>query len=171
MDLSFQTISLFLTIFITGLSAGLFYAWQVSVIPGTKQLSDKSYLEAMKSINRTILNPAFFIIFFGSLLFLLISTYLQYQEAVDITFSLLLGATVTYVLGTFAVTAFGNVPLNDALEKVNLSELSNSDLHDTREAYEKKWNQFHVIRTIFSVLAFVQCLMVLFTEKLQITIN
>jgi hypothetical protein len=38
---------MFSAIVLTGLSAGLFYAWAVSVIPGTKKVKDFTYLETM----------------------------------------------------------------------------------------------------------------------------
>ena len=154
MELSFKITSLFVAILLTGLSAGLFYAWEVSVIPGTKRITDISYLETMQSINRAILNPAFFIIFIGSLLFLLFSSYLQYKEVVNLSFWLVLGATLTYLIGTFGVTVIGNVPMNEALDAVNLNDLNSTEAHHTRMAYETKWNKWHRVRTIFSVLAF-----------------
>lgn len=171
MELSVKTTSLFLAILLTGLSAGLFYAWEVSVIPGTKQIPDRSYLETMQSINRAILNPAFFIIFFGSLVFLLVSSYMQYTAAVNLSFWLVLGATLTYLIGTFGVTVLGNVPMNEALDAVILQDLSSEELKDTRTSYEGKWNQWHSVRTIFSVLAFTLCLLAAFIDNSNDHIN
>ena len=114
MEFSIKSLSLFTAVLLTGLSAGFFYAWMVSVIPGTRKVVDMTYLETMQSINRAILNPAFFLIFFGSLILLAVSAVQQFNSG--ITFWLLLGATITYLIGTFGVTVFGNVPLNDALD-------------------------------------------------------
>lgn len=93
MDFSIKSFTLFTAIALTGLSAGLFYAWSVSVIPGTRKIPDPVYLETMQSINRAILNPAFFLIFFGSPLALGISTFQQVGGGW--AFGLLLGATLT----------------------------------------------------------------------------
>lgn len=57
MEISIKTITLFAAALLTGLSAGLFYAWAVSVIPGTRKVTDMIYLETMQSINRAIRNP------------------------------------------------------------------------------------------------------------------
>ena len=73
-----QSLSINVSIVLTGLSAGLFYAWSVSVIPGTQKIENLTYLNTMQSINREILNPWFFLIFFGSLITLLGSTYFTY---------------------------------------------------------------------------------------------
>jgi len=161
MEISIKTITLILAITLTGLSAGLFYAWAVSVIPGTRRVVDLTYLETMQSINRAILNPAFFLIFFGSLLLLIVSTVQQYQQGS--TFWLLLAAALTYLIGTFGVTAFGNVPLNDALDVLELGELSQEIIASTRKNYEAKWNRLHMIRTVFSVLSFLFALVAAFT--------
>lgn len=171
MELSIKSISLFLAILSTGLSAGLFYAWEVSVIPGTKRIPDRSYLEGMQSINRAILNPAFFAIFFGSLLFLLASSYTQYLGGASISFWLILGAMLSYLIGTFGVTVFGNVPMNEALDLVNLNDLNGETLRYIRTSYEGKWNQWHSIRTVFSVLAFILSILVAFVDKSNNSIN
>lgn len=144
-----------LTILATGLSAGLFYAWAVSIIPGTKRISDRSYLESMQSMNRAILNPAFFIIFFGPVLLLLVSSYLQFRMAVDASFWLMLAATIAYLAGTYGVTVLGNVPLNRALDSVPINNLGEEELSQARCSFEGPWNRLHMIRTIFSVVSFV----------------
>lgn len=144
-----------LTILATGLSAGLFYAWAISVIPGTKRISDRSYVESMQSMNRAILNPAFFIVFFGPVLLLLVSSFLQFREAIGASFWLMLCATIAYLAGTFGVTILGNVPLNNALDSVPINNLGKEELSQARRSFEGPWNRLHMIRTIFSVVSFV----------------
>ena len=161
MEISIKSFSLLSAVILTGLSAGLFYAWQVSVIPGTKKVVDMTYLETMQSINRAILNPAFYLIFFGCLVMLAVSSIQQFNTGT--TFWLLLGATITYLIGTFGVTVFGNVPLNDALDVMELAELANTKSTDFRQFYEQKWNRFHLIRTIFSVLSFLLSVLAIFS--------
>jgi uncharacterized membrane protein len=159
MEITLKTAPLFLAIALTGLSSGLFYAWEVSVIPGTKRISDASYLETMQSINRAILNPGFYAIFFGSLLFLAISTYVQYKGGINFSFWMVFLAMIIYLIGTFGVTVFGNVPLNDTLDAINLGDLSAEQLKTTREAYEVKWNALHKIRTLCAVVSFAVILL------------
>lgn len=168
MELILKNTSLFVAILLTGLSAGLFYAWEVSVIPGTKLISARSYLETMQSINRAILNPWFFVIFFGSLLLLFTSSWLQFRVAANLSFWLILIALLAYLIGTFGVTLFGNVPLNDALEAVNLSGLTDEQFELHRTSYEGRWNQLHTIRTVFSVVAFMAILLSTFLNQVNL---
>ncbi len=165
MDISIKSIILFLAIMLTALSAGLFYAWSVSVIPGTKKTIDVTYLETMQSINRAILNPAFFLIFFGSLALMAVSTFQQYHQGMG--FWLMLAATLIYLVGTFGVTAFGNVPLNNELDVQVLGELDTRGLQELRQSYETRWNRLHMIRTICAVISLALALGTVFTTNVE----
>lgn len=167
MEFSFKGSTLFLAILLTGLSAGLFYAWEVSVIPGNKRISDKNYVESMQAINRAILNPAFYAIFFGSLIFLALNTYVQFRSGIYIAFYLMLGASLIYLIGTFGVTAFGNVPLNESLDLIQVEEIQKEALAEIRQAYETKWNRLHSIRTFFAVLSLFLSLLAAFVNPSQ----
>ena len=155
MELNARNWVLIASIIATALSAGLFYAWVISVIPGTRKISDQAYLETMQSINREILNPGFFLIFFGALILLIISTYLHFRIQVDTVFYLILGATLCYGLGTMGTTMFGNVPLNNSLEALDISSFTEKDFKNARDAYEQKWNNLNLIRTIAALISFV----------------
>ncbi|MEL6657443.1 MAG: DUF1772 domain-containing protein [Bacteroidota bacterium] len=162
MEITMKSLTLYGAITLTGLSAGLFYAWAVSVIPGTLKVTDSTYLQTMQAINRAILNPAFYLSFFGSLILLGLATAFQFRMGTP--FWLLLAATALYLVGTFGVTAFGNVPLNDQLDVLNLAELSPDRLQAFRQDYEIKWNRLHMIRTICSVASFLLALLTAFTN-------
>ncbi|MEL6274538.1 MAG: DUF1772 domain-containing protein, partial [Bacteroidota bacterium] len=134
----------------------------VSVIPGTRKVVDLNYLESMQSINRAILNPAFFLVFMGSPLVLAVSTFQQINSGSIFWF--LLAATITYLFGTFGVTVLGNVPLNDALDTLPLEEVGEAKITAFRKSYEGKWNRLHLIRTVFSVLSFMLSLLGAFSQ-------
>ena len=163
MEISIKSFILFGAVVLTGLSAGFFYAWQVSVIQGTLLVKDSVYLETMQSINRAILNPWFFAVFFGSLIFLTIGSIYQFNTNKWV-FVMLLAASIIYLIGTFGITAAGNVPLNDQLEALNLSELTSEKMAEFRTYYETKWNRLHLQRTVFSVLSFALAVLALFIE-------
>jgi uncharacterized membrane protein len=163
MTLSLKSLTLFGAVLMTGLSAGLFCAWTVSVIPGTRRVPDRVYLETMQAINRAILNPVFFLIFFGSLILLVVSTLQQFQAG--LTFWLLLAAALIYLVGTVGVTGMGNVPLNNGLDALDVSKLSVDKLARTRHQYEVSWNRLHTIRTVFALLAFMLSLLGIITQQ------
>lgn len=131
--------------------AGLFFSWTISVIPGLAKLEDKSYLEAMQSLNRAILNPAFFIVFLGSMLALPLVTFMEYKSGNNKRFYLFIIASVIYLIGSIGVTFLGNVPINNQLEALDLSTIESEQLKTFRTGFESKWNNLNLIRTLSSV--------------------
>ena len=146
---------LLLTATLTALTGGLFYAFSCAVNPGLAKLSDEGYLAAMQSINKEIQNLLFLSSFMGTLLLLPFSTWLQFRAGLTDSFWLLLAATVVYSIGVFGLTMFGNVPLNQALDRFSLSSASAKEMAIQRERFEIPWNRFHRIRTVASVLTVV----------------
>lgn len=150
-----KTILLILTTLSLGLMAGLFYAWSISVTPGLKKVSDPNYLSAFQSMNRAILNPAFFIFFMGLVILLPLLTYLNFNSPVSTEFWLVLSATILYMTGVMAVTVFGNVPLNNTLEALPVESMSADQMASFRLGFENKWNTLNMIRTMCSSLSFL----------------
>lgn len=158
-----KTSALFIAVLLNALSTGFFFAWSVSVILGTKKVGDFTYLETMQNINREILNPLFFIVFFGSLIALVLNAYLQFNNKP--VFWFVLASAIIYLIGTFGVTAFENVPLNNELEALNINQLSVTELKNFRTYYEGSWNLYHNIRTVASMISFITLLISIFIQK------
>ncbi len=150
-----DTIILMLTTFSLGLMAGLLYSWSISVTPGLAKVSDENYLRAFQSMNRAILNPAFFICFIGLVILLPLLSWLYYKSPVSAEFWFILSATILYMAGVMAVTFFGNVPINNTLEVLEIESLSLEQIASFRLGFESKWNNLNMIRTICSSLSFV----------------
>jgi hypothetical protein len=151
------TLVLIITAVLTALIGGLFYAYSCSVVLGLGKLSDTEYLKAMQSINREILNPVFFISFMGTAVFLPLSAFLFRGHPPVFTFLLL--AALAYLIGVFGVTVGGNVPMNDALDKFDISNSTVEAIRQMRDNFENRWNFLNTIRTVFSVVSiiFVVC--------------
>lgn len=145
------TILLIVTAVLTALIAGLFYAYSCSVVLGLGKLSDAEYLKSMQSINREILNPVFFVSFMGTVVLLPVSTFMY--RAQNPVFILLLLATIAYLVGVFGVTIFGNVPLNNQLDKFDIVNSTKEGIKQMRENFENRWNFLNNIRTVFSVIS------------------
>ena len=166
MELSLKFTSLVLTVLFTGLSAGLCFTWSNTVTPGLGRLDDLVYLQSFQQMNRTILNPMFFVVFFGPFFLNLVNIYLFKSNSSNL-FWLLILAGVFYFFGVLLVTVFGNVPLNEMLDKTDLSIASNDELRQLREKFEVKWNRLHSIRTITSIISFLLLIIGLFQNIKQ----
>ena len=137
----------------TGLIAGLFYAYAVSINLGLAAQPDAAYVATMNAINERIQNPLFFLSFIGAGLFLLAALAAHFPRPRSGRFWLIALACVLYVGGGFLLTVLVNVPLNDELAGV-AADASPDELARTRAAYEGPWNFWNGVRAVSSVLAF-----------------
>jgi len=145
MDLSLRLSILLLGILLTGLTAGLCFTWSNAVTPGIGRLDDLSFLKAFQSMNRVIINGRFLLVFFGPVVLLLLNAYLFKNGG--FSFWLFLLAAILFFVGLAGVTIFGNVPLNELLDKAVLEYLSQEQLEALRERFEQPWNRWHLVRT------------------------
>lgn len=138
---------------LTALMAGLFFAFSCAVMPGLARLSDREFVAAMQAINRRIQNPVFFTVFFGAPVFLVLSVFLHYGQMPRFWF--VLAACMIFLTGTFAVTVFGNVPLNNRLDRVDLLAAADAETALQRASFETRWNNLNTIRAAASTLSVI----------------
>jgi uncharacterized membrane protein len=154
MDFTLENMAIIALVLLTGLSAGLCFTWTNAVTPGIGRLDDLGYLQSFQQMNRTILNPVFFVVFFGPFFLNLSSIYLFKSNPGHLLWLLIL-AGILYFFGVLVVTVFGNVPLNGMLDKTDLGIASIDELRQLREKFEVKWNRLHSIRTFTSIISFL----------------
>src|ERR687897_1560253 len=130
-----RNLTLALATLATGLVAGVFYAYAVSVNLGLAAQPDASYVATMQAINARIQNPAFFASFSGAALFLLAALAAQIPRPRSGRFRLVALACALYILGGFLLTAFVNVPMNEDLARI-AANASPDELAGARAAYE-----------------------------------
>ncbi len=134
-----------------GLMAGLFFVFSVAVMQALSQLSPAEGLNAMQSINRTILNSVFLTVFFGTAIVclgLIVCSLGQRQPG----WQWAIAGASTYLVGGFVVTATRNVPMNNQLEQ--FSEPSPRAIEYWR-TYQSLWTRWNHVRTIASASAVV----------------
>jgi uncharacterized membrane protein len=155
-----ENITLVLAGILTALVTGLYFGYSVSVNGGLHRLNDSEYVKAMQSINVAIQNPIFFVSFIGPLLLFPLAAFLQ-GDTNSLQFALLLASAVLYIAGSFGLTMIGNIPLNQRLAKVDVTNASGNEIAQARSGFEKPWIRLHIIRTLASiaatVLIFVAC--------------
>jgi len=166
MEYTYQHIVTIILVLLTGLSAGLCFTWSNAITPGIGRLDDLGYLSAFQQMNRSIINPMFIIVFFGPLFLGLINLYL-FKNASSSIIWLLIFAVAFYFFGVLLVTMFGNVPLNEVLDKTDLNKASLEDLKLLRNRFEAKWNRLHLIRTASSITSFIILIISLFQSTKQ----
>lgn len=138
----------------TGLVAGLFFGWSVSVIPGTRRLDSAGYVNLMQHVNREILTPRFLVLFVGVPIVLGAAAIAQFRSGDHRRGALVAASAVTYLVGVFGVTAARNVPLNDALDSFDLAGSTGDQIEARRRSYEVPWNRWNTVRAVANVAAF-----------------
>lgn len=133
----------------SGLIGGLFFIFSNTVMTAFDRLPAAHAVAAMSSINRVILNPWFFLSFFGTALLCVVLLVSQVMQPKDGGGSAVAGA-VLYLVGSIGVTIVCNVPLNHKLAAVSPSA---TDMETQWRAYRGPWTRWNHVRTVASLLA------------------
>lgn len=132
-----------------GLNVGLFFVFSNTVMTALGRLQPAHGIAAMQSINSTILNPLFYLVFFGTAITsLCLGTSLiwrwQHPDAVYI-----LAGCLFYIVGSVLVTIFFNVPMNEALDAVKPESVEAANFWSR---YLKNWTAWNHVRTMACLL-------------------
>lgn len=117
-----------------GLQAGTYYTWASGVMPGLARTDDHTFVSSMNHINVAIVNPVFMLSFLGAPALAAVAVATTTGSARGWAI-----AGLALALGTVAITAVGNIPLNDALAAGG-----------SRAAFEDAWVRWNVARTLTS---------------------
>lgn len=147
----------------TMLVAGLTLTFAIVIMPGLAKLGDGAFIRAFQVIDGIIQDgqPVFGLVWVGSILSLTAASILGLWHLDGPLKWLLLAAGIFYVAGVQVPTLRGNVPLNNALQRVEVFNATDESLRCARKAFEKKWNRFNGLRTVVVILVSVMLLLVL----------
>lgn len=128
----------------SGLNAGLFFVFSNTIMRAFDGLPPAGAVAAMNGINRVILNPLFFLVFFGTAVLCLVLLIGRLDSPLVVAGSLL------FLVGSMGVTMVRNVPLNDKLAAISPSA---NDMETQWHAYRKPWTRWNHVRTVACILA------------------
>jgi len=101
----------------SGLMAGLFFAFSNSIMQALAKRPAPVGIAAMQSIDETILNPVFFLVFFGTALIGLVLAVMALIGWEGAGSAWRLAGGLLYLVGSIGITMAFNVPLNNRLAK------------------------------------------------------
>ena len=156
MTLNLFYLMLMLSILLCTLVAGLVFGFAAVVMPGIAKLSDREFLLSFKHMDGIIQNnqPAFMVVWVGSILSVIATLILGTLNLSGGQLYHLWGASALYLLAVQLPTVRFNIPLNNALQALDIESLSESDLVKARKDFEapwNRWNRFRTLNAIFSV--------------------
>jgi uncharacterized membrane protein len=134
----------------SGLIAGFFYAYEVSVTRGLALVDDQTYVQTMQAINATVRNAPFAATFFGTLPLAALAALLLRRQRLRRPALLAAGGFALYG-AAFLMTMGFSVPLNESLAVVDVSR---TDLGEIRAGYEQEWNSWNLARTLCATAGF-----------------
>jgi uncharacterized membrane protein len=134
----------------TGLMAGLFYSWSISVMPGLARTDDRTYLAALQGMNRAILNGWFALCFAGAAILAVIAAILVAGDGRVLPW--VIAGLVLYVL-VLVITFTLHVPLNNQLDRSGSPDQL-AALADLRRRFETTWVRWNVVRALVNTAAF-----------------
>jgi len=150
--MTLRTATLFAATLTTGLSAGLFYSWACSVMPGLARVSDRTFIETMQGINVAIVNPWFMVTFLGSAVLTGLAAALCLPSGARTALPWIVAGLVLYL--AMLVITFGlNIPLNNQLDAAGPVDRI-ADLAAVRVRFEATWVRWNLVRALTSTASF-----------------
>ena len=131
------------------LVAGVFQSFSDFVMTGLIRAGATGGMDAMQQLNRTVYRSVFLSLFMLLLPVTLGFAVYAYQTLDGTARLLIVAAGLIYGITVFAVTLFGNVPMNQRLDKLD----ANSDEGEAYwRVYGRTWTRWNHIRTIGSTV-------------------
>ena len=106
----------------------------------------------MRRINEVVPRPLFLLTFAGIIVFPALALAISVDDRTD-TQQWLLVAGLACAVINHLITIIGNIPLNNALA-ASEKATPTAPAAEVRAAFEPRWNQLHIIRTLFTIAAF-----------------
>lgn len=141
------------------LIGGVFFAFSSFIMKALGRVPSSEGIAAMQSINVVVLNRSFLGLFMGTAAISVLIVVLAVMDWGQPRAPYLLAGALLYIVGTFLVTALGNVPLNDQLEAV---EAASAEAAALWQHYLVRWTSLNTLRTAaatLSALAFTLALL------------
>ncbi len=129
----------------SGLMGGLFFAFSNFVMRALGRQPAPQAIAVMQAINVTVLNPLFLLLFLGvGLVGLALAAVALLQWHLPAA-PLLLAGGLCYPLGTLLVTIACNVPLNNALARVEPESAAGAQRW---VSYQRRWTAWNHLRSV-----------------------
>ena len=135
-----------------GLLAGLFYAFDVAVMPALTAADDRTLVDAMQQMIDKIENPAFFLTFLGAPALAAVALFQARRSGAAKTAGWIVAGLAFYTV-TVVVTVAFHFPLNDELKEAGDADRI-ENLAAVRDDFVTPWVAWDIVRTLATTAAF-----------------
>lgn len=135
--------------------AGFLFAFAVVAMPGLRHLGDGEFLRAFQVMDRVIQDnqPLFMLVWVGSVVALLAAAVLGLMQLQGSGRLLLVAATLVYLLGVQLPTVAINIPMNNAVQTLDVAAMDGPARAAARERFEARWNRWNQVRAVLAIVA------------------
>ena len=126
-----------------GVMGGVFFAFSVFVMAALDRLPPAQAVAAMRAINVTVMTALFMLGFVGTALLCVAVVVVAATDGFTGSVGGAVAGAVTYMIGTFGLTAAYNVPRNNRLEQYGDS----SEGVEYWQTYRREWTRANHVRT------------------------
>ena len=139
-------------VILMGLLAGLFYAFDVAVMPALTAADDRTLVDAMQQMIVKIENPAFFLTLLGAPVLAGVALVQARRSGSGRTARWIVAGLAFYMV-MLVVTVTFHFPLNDELKTAGDPDRID-DLAAVRDDFLTPWVAWNIVRTVASTAAF-----------------
>ena len=160
------TLILSVATLLCSLVTGFLLAFAIVVMPGIRKLNDREFLRAFQVMDGVIQDnqPVFMVVWVGSIVALLVAAVLGIGQLHGYERQFMLGTAFFYVLCVQLPTFAINIPLNNRLQRLQISEMDEKTLRELRNDFEVRWNRSNMIRTVCAGVVSIQ--LILLVERI-----
>jgi uncharacterized membrane protein len=138
---------------LTGMTTGVIALYSHTLMPGLGKTDDRTFVAAVQSIDRAIINPWFMTTFFGGPILIGVAAVLDLGGARRAALPWIVVAFALH-LAVVVITLAVHVPLNDAIKAAG--DPDHIDLARVRAAFhESRWLMWNHVRLVAAAAAFV----------------
>jgi uncharacterized membrane protein len=135
----------------SGLLAGVYYSYAISVMPALGSFDDRTFVDVMNKINVVIVNPPFMLSFLGSVGFTVLAGAFYLKPAARPVL-VVIGIGMALNIVSLVITSAINVPLNNQLGTASTAGTP-ADPATLRAQFESSWVRWNVIRALANTAA------------------
>ncbi len=140
------------------LVGGALFAFSAFVMAALARVPAPEGIRAMQQINKTVFTPWFMLPFFGTGVLGVGAVVAALMHTGQPWWPVLLAAGLLSGLGVFVVTAAGNVPLNNRLDRVDADTPEAAELWQRYLRVWTRWNHVRVAASVAALLCLAETL-------------
>ena len=144
------SLSIVASAFGSAILGGFFLSWSNLVMPTLERIPAIAGIAVMNATNEVVYNPLFFLLFMGVPL---LGIFLAIQAAMNLNRAgspAVIAGAILMVFGMFAVTMFGNVPMNEALAALDPESAAAAEYW---KVVLDRWTFWNHVRTLACLAA------------------